>query len=449
MHSQTKKDVIKSKANSTLPNHTVQSLTDANTKKAGTWIQVDKELSLLNEYLALCIPGPLAAKKDIQLSNAAMKKIRPTKQAQSLLGSVLSKFDHESLHADWLRQKGSKRTLWLCVTISSPSAVQKILGRAASIQKANPTITRLSEERPLDARKLGHKSSGGMVRKRLPDGASLADPKLNARPIVVIARCAPECTPRKSTATPDSGFYSTAADPSNSEGSDALEGQVSRGRSARSTWSYLFIIGYKGAAVNSTPESQLSWTGSDERSQVAQHTGELPTCADVDIGECCENRTTTEAAELTISSSTMSKVVSLIVDTSVVQDPDSQSLKPDLREPQSPSYTQLATPIADAVLRENQYHRSTTERTTRCCPPAPKDWERHLSIKPNQNTQKPKQTEICPNVLKKAELVVRKTLVKGLQVKVVESVAHGEKTSSAKGKRPTLTGLAHGEKSYK
>ncbi|GAA49288.1 hypothetical protein CLF_102814 [Clonorchis sinensis] len=36
---------------------------------------------------------------------------------------------------------------------------QKILGRAVSVQKANPTIRRLSEDRPLDARKLGHSSS--------------------------------------------------------------------------------------------------------------------------------------------------------------------------------------------------------------------------------------------------------------------------------------------------
>ncbi|GAA54251.1 hypothetical protein CLF_113034, partial [Clonorchis sinensis] len=124
---------------------------------------------------------------------------------------------------DWLRQKASKRTLGLLVTLSSPSAVQKVLGRAVSVQKANPTIRRISEDRPLDARKLGHSSSREEVRKKLPDGANSADPKLKAKPIVVIAPCAPESTPRQTTATPDSSFYSTTADPSNSKGSDALE----------------------------------------------------------------------------------------------------------------------------------------------------------------------------------------------------------------------------------
>ncbi|GAA55261.1 hypothetical protein CLF_107501 [Clonorchis sinensis] len=58
-----------------------------------------------------------------------------TKQAQSLLDSVLTKPDHESLHAHWTRQKGSKITLGLLVTISSSSALQKILERAVGLQR--------------------------------------------------------------------------------------------------------------------------------------------------------------------------------------------------------------------------------------------------------------------------------------------------------------------------
>ncbi|GAA47205.1 hypothetical protein CLF_100080 [Clonorchis sinensis] len=170
--------------------------------------------------------------------------------------------------------------LGLLVTLSSPSAVQKILGRAVSTQKANPTIRRLSEDRPLDARKLGHSSSREEVRKRLPDGANSADPKLKAKPIVVIAPCAPESTPRQTAATPDSSFYSTTADPSNSKGSDALE-------EASLTWTErpkyaqlpapLSVTDDKGATVNSIPKSQLSWIGSDERSQVAKPTGKPTT----------------------------------------------------------------------------------------------------------------------------------------------------------------------------
>ncbi|GAA57518.1 hypothetical protein CLF_112837 [Clonorchis sinensis] len=248
-----------------------KALTDANTKNAAIWTKVDKELSSLNEYLALSTPGPLAAKKGIQLSDAAIK----------------------TATASLVDRRGGKRTLGLLVTLSSPSAVRKILGRAVSVQKANPTIKHLSEDRSLDARKLGHSNFREGVRKGLPDGASSADPKHD-----------------------------------------------------------------KGAAMNSTPKLQLSWIGSDERSQVAKPTGKPTTCADVDIGECCEDRTTTEAVKLSISSSTLSKVASLIVDTVVAQDHDSQSLKPDHGEPDSPSYTHLATLIAG----DSDVHKGAEER---------------------------------------------------------------------------------------
>ncbi|GAA52976.1 hypothetical protein CLF_109250 [Clonorchis sinensis] len=49
-----------------------KALTDANTKNTATWMKVDKELSSLNEYLALSNPGPLAVNKVIQLSDAAI-----------------------------------------------------------------------------------------------------------------------------------------------------------------------------------------------------------------------------------------------------------------------------------------------------------------------------------------------------------------------------------------
>ncbi|KER21288.1 hypothetical protein T265_10349 [Opisthorchis viverrini] len=134
-----------------------KALEDSGAKNAATWAKVDKEHSSLNQYLAMSIPGPMAEKKVIQLSDAAIKtataslverrlrenrliiwgsfsgKITPAKLAQS----ILSKPD-QSLHAEWLRQEGSKRTLGLLVTLSSPSDVQAILERAGSIQKAIP-----------------------------------------------------------------------------------------------------------------------------------------------------------------------------------------------------------------------------------------------------------------------------------------------------------------------
>ncbi|GAA56337.1 hypothetical protein CLF_110665 [Clonorchis sinensis] len=185
-----------------------------------------------------------------------------------------------------------------------------------------------------------------------------------AQPIVVIAPCAPESTPRQTTATPDSSFYSTTADPSNSIGSDALE-------EASLTWTerpkyvqlsaLLSVTDVKGATENSAPKLQPSWIGSNERSQVVKPAGKPTTCADVDIGECCENRTSTEAVKLPISSSTPSKVASLIVDTTLAQDHDNQSHKPDHGEPNSPSYTQLATLIAG----DSDDHTGAKERRLR------------------------------------------------------------------------------------
>ncbi|GAA57038.1 hypothetical protein CLF_112045 [Clonorchis sinensis] len=349
-----------------------KALTDANTKNAAPWTKVDKELSSLNEYLALCTPGPLAAKEVIQLSDAAIK---------TATASLVDR--------------------------------RKILKRAVSIQKAYPTTRRLSEDRPLEERNLGHSSSREEARKRLQDGASSADPKLKAKPSVVIAPCAPENTPRQTTATLDKRKRlpdgASSADPK-------LKAKPND----------------KGAAVNTTPNSQLSWIGSDERSQAAKPTGKPTICTDLDIGECCENRSTTETVKLPISSSTPTKVSSLIVDTAVAQGPDSQSLKPDHGEPESPSYTQLVTLIAgdsdvhaSAKQRRLQPNKPYTIRQIRKllagfkvqsseetslmgAPPKEllgaatqrsKPQLDTFSIKPRQNIQETKQTQICLNSL--------------------------------------------------
>ncbi|GAA52422.1 hypothetical protein CLF_108021 [Clonorchis sinensis] len=141
--------------------------------------------------------------------------------------------------------------------------------------------------------------------------------------------------------------------------------RASRGRSANTTQSYRRFLPQQTTEL-------LSSTGSDVRRQAAKPTDKSNTCVDLDIGECCENRTTTAAAKLPISSSTPSKVASLIVDKVFAQDPDSQSLKPDHSEPESPSYTQLATLIAgdsgvltsakERRLQPNKLHPPDTAR---------------------------------------------------------------------------------------
>ncbi|GAA56035.1 hypothetical protein CLF_109682 [Clonorchis sinensis] len=96
--------------------------------------------------------------------------------------------------------------------------------------------------------------------------------------------------------------------PSTTKGSDAQE-------EANLTWmqrskytefsTFLSVTDDKGAAVDSTPKSQLlGWTGSDERSQAATPIDTPSTCVDPDVGECCKNTITTEIVKLPIASST-------------------------------------------------------------------------------------------------------------------------------------------------
>ncbi|GAA54193.1 hypothetical protein CLF_112595 [Clonorchis sinensis] len=268
-----------------------KALTGANTKNAATWTKVDKQLSSLNGYLALSTSGQLTAKDVIQLSDAAIKTATASlvdwrKNHASEAGKIASP---QSLTMNRFKQTGCAiREASEHLGCSLPSAVQKILERAVSIQKTHSTTRHLSENHPLEARKLGHSSSRREVRRSPSDSASSADPKLKAKPIVVTAPCAPKSTLRQPTATPDSRFYSTTADASKYKGNDALE-------EASLTWTgrlkcgelsaLLSVTDDEDAAVNFTHKSQLSWIGSDELSQVAKPTGKPTTCPDPDIGD--------------------------------------------------------------------------------------------------------------------------------------------------------------------
>ncbi|GAA56275.1 hypothetical protein CLF_110489 [Clonorchis sinensis] len=324
--------------------------------------------------------------------------------------------------AHWLRQKRGKRALELLVTPSSPSAVQKILEQDVSIQKANPTIKRLSEDRSLNARKIGHNGSKGEGSYCLEE-ASL-------------------------TWTERPKYVELSALPS--------------------------VTDDKGAAVNSTAESQLSWIGSDERRQAAKPTGKPTTCADVDIGECCENRTTAEAVKLPTSSSTPSTVASLIVDTFVNQDFDGQVLKPDHSKPESPSYTQLTTLIAgdsdvrtSAKERQLQPNKPQTIRQIRklldgfkvqssaktslmgaplkellgSVARRPQPQRDTLPIKPRQNAQEIEQTQIRLNSLNNSKSGRPKVVIERAADSSGRNFRSREKTSSARGKGPAQTGL--------
>ncbi|GAA54608.1 hypothetical protein CLF_104199 [Clonorchis sinensis] len=232
-------------------------LEDENTKDTATWTKFDEEVSPLNGYLALSIPEPLAAKNYIQLSNAAIKiaaaslvdrrvktsrlviwgsvsrKITSTKQAHSPLGNVLTKPDHEQLHADRLRQKRSKQALEFIVNLSSPSAAMETPDRAHAdaTDRDSGLHLLLNHRKPHDYQ--WQRCSGG------------GKPHMDGAPKV---------------------------------------------RRAISAFS---VTEDKGAAVEPTPKSQPpSETGSDVRRQAAKPTDKSTTCVDLDIVQCCETRTT-------------------------------------------------------------------------------------------------------------------------------------------------------------
>ncbi|GAA57931.1 hypothetical protein CLF_113366 [Clonorchis sinensis] len=109
-------------------------------------------------------------------------------------------------------------------TAMHPQAL-KILEQTVSIQKAYPTISRISEGRPLEARKLGHSSPRGKVQNRLPFGAASADPKLMAklmarrrnrpRPRIALSTQPPQIRRLTKTAMPGGGKPRVEAAPKN------------------------------------------------------------------------------------------------------------------------------------------------------------------------------------------------------------------------------------------
>ncbi|KER33826.1 hypothetical protein T265_00283 [Opisthorchis viverrini] len=361
-------------------------LEDSDTKNAETWTKVDKELASLNEYPAISIPGPLAAKKILckcpwltSASTALSAFVRTeTTLSQSpfrhpngeYIYSPFSVVDTKffiSTHHLQIRADGSAfrvsdyfscthflfwysptrvinirlasylrsplrpalmhlipipRFYALILSLSSPSNVQKILERADSIQKANPMIRRLSEDRPLVARKLGHSRSGVEAQNRLPLGTNSANRKLMTKLIVVISHCAPGSRPTKPAASPDCSLYSTTTGLSPTKGSDALEkaNLTSKQRPNYVEPSALISVGdYTATGMHSSTKPQpMNWTDSDLRGQAAKPS----------------------------PNSTPSKPASPLMDETVTQDPDNQRHKHNYTHPETPSYIQLATLIA-------------------------------------------------------------------------------------------------------
>jgi hypothetical protein len=166
-----------------------RAMAESNFKYVSQWDKIENELASLNEFLALSIPGPLAAKKVLQLSDTAVKDaakslvdrrlrearlilwgsfsegIAPTDLAKNYLANFLPNAVHDSLYADWLRSKKTRKAVGLLITLSSPNAVRSTLKQTDRIQEFFPEITRISQDRTLEVRKATQAAGKGTQRK--------------------------------------------------------------------------------------------------------------------------------------------------------------------------------------------------------------------------------------------------------------------------------------------
>jgi hypothetical protein len=215
----------------------------ANARNEATWMRVENELNSLNEYLATSIPGPLAAKKVIQLSDSAIKDATktlvdqrsretrillwgsfpkqqaPTDLAKEYLSSFLSETEQNTLYAEWLRSKKHRRSVGLIVSFPSATTVLGLLQDVVAIQETFPVIKAVTPDRSLDSRK-----STKVISKDSPPEPlleeELNDPKLRDTTRVALEPCLPRASKVGETSTSISRFATT---PAESEEVDADE----------------------------------------------------------------------------------------------------------------------------------------------------------------------------------------------------------------------------------
>ncbi|GAA55678.1 hypothetical protein CLF_108697 [Clonorchis sinensis] len=157
----------------------------------------------------------------------------------------------------------------------------------------------------------------------------------------------------------------------------------------------LSVTDDKGTAVNSTPKSQLlSLTGSDKRRQAAKTTDKSTTCVDLDMQT---GKSLVHSADY--------------ADRGRLGCPHKLERKASAAKQaifDSPTQ-KTAGWLEDAVLCEDKPLGSATKRTTsRCCHPAVRVSQRHLSDQMRRNAQETKQVQVCPKSLKNSKSSCRK-----------------------------------------
>ncbi|KAA3680178.1 uncharacterized protein DEA37_0009933 [Paragonimus westermani] len=168
-----------------------------------TLSDMKSELSSLNEYIALALPGAAAARKAVALSTAQIEEVAtslkdralrekrlvlwgrfpttlsPGEQARAVLNACFSPESTKMVSASRLRSKATKKSLGLLVTLPAKISTEEVLEKAVELKKKHVNLRGVSLDRSLQERQ----KRSQLARTRL---CIKADPKLQASVKVLI-----------------------------------------------------------------------------------------------------------------------------------------------------------------------------------------------------------------------------------------------------------------------
>jgi hypothetical protein len=171
---------------------------------------IKQELNSLNEYVAISLPGPAAAREALRISSGHIREVAnelrdkllresriivwgffkhtmsPTALATSFLSGLLNEEQRSKTTATWLCGKANNRIHGLMVNLPGDVQPTAILDMTASITAAHPNIRGISLDRPV------HVRSRKVYSKETSD--ILVDSKLQKEPVVVLGNIRfPQC----------------------------------------------------------------------------------------------------------------------------------------------------------------------------------------------------------------------------------------------------------------
>jgi hypothetical protein len=183
---------------------------------------VTKELTSLNEYLALSLPTPRAAQEALTISKGAIRETAkllsdealrerriilwghfepsktPSELAKDILEGALSEELRPKIIASWLWSKKLKTTQGLLVLLPSETSTQMVMDNVGS-SIAKEGVRMITRDRPLKDRKL----------RKSVNKLKSTDPKLRANPMVNLSTMKSYSNPP--TISADENFVSFAS----------------------------------------------------------------------------------------------------------------------------------------------------------------------------------------------------------------------------------------------